>query len=289
MPLCRFQLHATGSEIVRLGWVDQEQERVYELSDTLAHLLRLDGQERLRVLGELRRSAVATFPLRSVVMRAPVDEQEVWAAGVTYERSRDARIEESTQEELYDRVYDAERPELFFKAPGWRCVGDGQPVGIRADSTWDVPEPELTVVIDAGGEIVGYTIGNDLSSRSIEGENALYLPQAKIYHASCALGPWIVLREELPDVSDLNISMVVVRDEQAVWSGTVSTASLHRQVEDLIAYLYRALTFPSGALLMTGTGLVPPAEFTLQSGDRVAIEIEGIGKLTNRALRLESR
>lgn len=289
MPLCRFQLHATGSEIVRLGWVDLEHERVYELAASLAQLLELESGARLHRLGELRRSAVATFPLRSVVMRAPVDEQDVWAAGVTYERSRDARMEESTQEDLYERVYGAERPEIFPKAAGWRCVGDGQPVGIRADSTWDVPEPELTVVVDASGEIVGYTIGNDVSSRSIEGENALYLPQAKIYHASCALGPWIMLREELPDVSDLEITMAIERNGEQVWDDSISTARMHRRIDDLIAYLYRALTFPAGALMMTGTGLVPPSDFTLQSGDRITIEIEGIGKITNQALRLESR
>lgn len=289
MPLCRFQLHATGSEIVRLGWVDLDQERVYELSDSLAGLLALKHETRLGRLGELRRSAVATFPLRTVFMRAPVDEQEVWAAGVTYEQSRDARMEESTQEDLYQRVYGAERPEIFMKAAGWRCVGDGQPVGIRADSTWDVPEPELTVVLDASGEIVGYTVGNDVSSRSIEGENALYLPQAKMYHASCALGPWIMLREELPDVSDLTISMEIERDGVPVWSGSISTARMRRGVEEMASYLYRALLFPAGALLMTGTGLVPPSDFTLQSGDTVAIEIEGIGKITNQALRLESR
>jgi 2-dehydro-3-deoxy-D-arabinonate dehydratase len=192
-------------------------------------------------------------------------------------------------EDLYARVYDAARPEIFFKSAGWRCVGDGQPVGIRADSTWDVPEPELTVVVDAGGEIVGYTVGNDVSSRSIEGENALYLPQAKTYHASCALGPWIMLREELADVSNLEISMEIERNGVQVWEGAISTARMHRKLDELVAYVYRALLFPSGALLMTGTGLVPPSDFTLQSGDQVTIEIEGIGKLTNQALRLESR
>lgn len=289
MPLCRFQLHATGSEIVRLGWVDLDQERVYELSDSLAGLLALKHETRLGRLAELRRSAVATFPLRNVYMRAPVDEQEIWAAGVTYEQSRDARMEESNRQDLYQQVYDAQRPEIFMKATGWRCVGDGQPVGIRADSTWDVPEPELTVVIDSSGEIVGYTAGNDVSSRSIEGENALYLPQAKMYHASCALGPWIMLREELPDVSDLTISMEVQRDSAPVWTGSISTARMRRGVEELASYLYRALLFPAGALLMTGTGLVPPSDFSLQSGDTVAIDIEGIGKITNQALRLESR
>lgn len=289
MPLCRFQLHATGSQIVRLGWVDLDQRRVYELPDTLASLLALEAGARLQRLGELRRASVATFPLQSVVMRAAVDEQEVWAAGVTYRQSRDARMEESGQEDLYDRVYNAERPELFMKASGWRCVGSGAPVGIRPDSTWDVPEPELTLVIDALGEIAGYTIGNDVSSRSIEGENALYLPQAKTFFASCALGPWIMLREELPDARNLTIRMSIGRDGGEVWAGETSTSRLHRSPEELVAFLFKALDFPMGALLMTGTGLVPPAEFTLQSGDEISITIDGIGELRNRVALLESR
>jgi len=289
MPLCRFQLHQTGSEITRLGWVDLAHQRVFELSDTLGALLALDHETRLRRLGELRRSAVATFPLRNVVMRAPVDDQEVWAAGVTYAQSRDARVEESANEDLYQRVYEARRPEIFFKAAGWRCVGDKQFVGMRADSTWDVPEPELALVLDARGEIFGYTIGNDMSSRSIEGENALYLPQAKIFHAACALGPWIMLREELPDVSSLAIRMKIVRGESEVWSGETSTARLRRSLGELVDCLYAALEFPSGAVLLTGTGLVPPAEFSLQPRDIIEIEIEGIGRLTNQAMRLEAR
>ncbi len=289
MPLCRFQLHATGSEIVRLGWVDLEHQRVFELADTLGNLLAMEAEARLRRLAELRRSAVATFPLRNVVMRAPVEEQEVWAAGVTYEQSRDARMEESTEEDLYQRVYNARRPEIFLKAPGWRCVGDAQFVGIRADSTWDVPEPELTLVIDSRAQIFGYTIGNDMSSRSIEGENALYLPQAKIYHASCALGPWITLREELPDASALDVRMAIKREDAELWSGQTSTARMRRSFKDLVTYLFAALEFPPGVLLMTGTGLIPPAEFTLQSGDVVEIEIDGIGRLVNQAMKLEAR
>jgi 2-dehydro-3-deoxy-D-arabinonate dehydratase len=198
-------------------------------------------------------------------------------------------MEESTSDDLYARVYAARRPEIFLKAFGWRCVGDGQYVGIRSDSTWDVPEPELTLVIDARGQIFGYTIGNDLSSRSIEGENALYLPQAKIYHASCALGPWITLREELPDVSELEIRMAIKRKDAELWSGRTSTARMRRSLKDLVTYLFAALEFPSGVLLMTGTGLIPPAEFTLQSGDVVEIEIDGIGRLTNQAMKLEAR
>ena len=287
MPLCRFQLHATGSEIVRLGWVDLNHDRVFELADTLGSLLSLDREDRLQRLIELRRSAVATFPLRNVVMRAPVDDQDVWAADATYVGSHDARAEEPAIAELFRRAYDADRPAISFKAPGWRCVGDGQYVGIRADSTWDVPEPELAVIIDAAGEIAGYTIGNDLSSRSIAGENPLYLAQATLFHASCALGPWIMLTEELPDASDLTITMTLKRKKTQVWRDSVSTAMLRRQPDELIRYLYRALPFPHGSVLMTGTGLTTPADFTLESGDTIEIEIQRIGQLTNTAMRLE--
>lgn len=288
MPICRFQLGSDGGQ-ARLGWVDLEKERVFELSETLAHLLSVEARERLGRIVAARRSAVGTYPLRQVTLRAPVDEQEVWAAGVTYRRSRDARMEESSEADVYERVYNAARPEIFLKAPAWRCVGDGARVGIRHDSTWDVPEPELTLVLDSSGNIAGYTIGNDVSSRSIEGENPLYLPQAKMYFASCALGPWIVLPEELEDATALAINMRISRAGSEIWSGSTSTAEMHRSFDDLVTCLYSALDFPSGALLMTGTGLVPPAEFTLQEGDQVVIEIEGIGTLSNTVARLSAR
>ena len=288
MPLCCFQLGSNGGQ-TRLGWVDSEKDRVLELPDTLATLLSLDGPARLARIGQMRRSAVGTYPLKSVTLRAPVDQQEVWAAGVTYKRSRDVRMEESTQQDVYEQVYDASRPEIFFKTNGWRCVGQKARIGIRHDSTWDVPEPELTLVLDSSGKIAGYTIGNDVSSRSIEGENPLYLPQAKSFYASCALGPWIMLPEELEDASNLAISMAILRASEEVWSGQTSTAQMHRSFEDLTAHLYASLDFPHGALLMTGTGLVPPPGFTLQSGDQVTIEIEGVGALVNSVARLSAR
>ena len=288
MPICRFQL-GSGDGRVRLGWVDLENQRVFELSETLAHLLSVDAKERYPRIVAARRSAVGTYPLNHVTLRAPVDDQEVWAAGVTYRRSRDARIEESSQQDVYERVYDAERPEIFFKAAAWRCVGDKARIGIRHDSTWDVPEPELTVAIDSAGKVAGYTIGNDVSSRSIEGENPLYLPQAKTFYASCALGPWITLPEELDDPTGLKIAISIGREGNTVWSAETSTSSMHRSLDDLVAHLYSALDFPSGALLMTGTGLVPPADITLQSGDQVVIEIDGIGSLTNTVARLSAR
>lgn len=288
MPVCCFQL-GSGDSRNRLGWVDLEKERVFELAETLAHLLSVDARERLPRIVAARRSAVGAYPLQHVTLRAPVDEQEVWAAGVTYRRSRDARIEESSQQDVYSQVYDAPRPEIFFKAAAWRCAGDRARIGIRHDSTWNVPEPELTLVVDSSGKIAGYTIGNDVSSRSIEGENPLYLPQAKTYYGSCALGPWIVLPEELTDPQNLRIAIEVERDGESTWSGETSTSQMHRSFDELVAYLYAAIDFPSGALLMTGTGLVPPPDFTLQANDQVTIEIEGIGKLTNPVAQLSPR
>ncbi|HEX5166114.1 MAG TPA: fumarylacetoacetate hydrolase family protein [Thermomicrobiales bacterium] len=272
-----------------LAWVDLASQRVFALDGTLAGLLRLSPDERSRQINALRQQADANLALDEVAFLAPVDEQEVWAAGVTYERSRDARMEESSVDDVYARVYDAERPEIFFKAPAWRCVGDFQPVAIRHDSTWDVPEPELALVIDSEGTIAGYTVGNDVSSRSIEGENPLYLPQAKMFSGSCALGPWIVLANELHDPLALDIRLRIERDGQPHWSGQTSTRSFHRSLDQLVECLYSALDFPAGAVLMTGTGIVPPSEFTLESGDTVSIEIDGIGTLTNHVYRLPER
>jgi 2-dehydro-3-deoxy-D-arabinonate dehydratase len=214
-----------------------------------------------------------------VEVLAPIDEQEVWAAGVTYRRSRDARMDESTVADVYDRVYAADRPELFFKAPGWRVQGPGAPIGIRADSTWDVPEPELGVMVGPTLEVVGYTIGNDVSSRSIEGENPLYLPQAKIYEGSCALGPALVPAGAVEP--PLEIALEIVRDGAIVFAGSTSTAQLHRTIHDLVAWLGRALPFPAGAVLLTGTGVVPGDGFTLRAGDRTRIRVTGLGVLEN--------
>jgi len=272
-----------------LAWVDLDSQRVFALDGTLADLLRLEADDRTRQITQLRQQAGVSLTLDEVFFLAPVDEQEVWAAGVTYERSRDARMEESTEEDVYARVYDAERPEIFFKAPAWRCVGDHQPIAVRHDSNWDVPEPELALVIDTNGDIAGYTIGNDVSSRSIEGENPLYLPQAKIYSGSAALGPWIVLADEVSDPLTLAITVRIERDGNEHWSGQTSTSQFHRSLDDLVRCLYSALDFPAGSVLMTGTGVVPPSDFTLESGDNVTIEIEGIGKLTNQVYRLEER
>jgi 2-dehydro-3-deoxy-D-arabinonate dehydratase len=204
---------------------------------------------------------------------APIEDgHEVWASGVTYLRSREARQAESSSGDVYDRVYGAQRPELFFKAIGWRVVGTGQPVRCRADSTWNVPEPELTLVINRHSEIAGYTAGNDMSSRSIEGENPLYLPQAKIYNGSCALGPAIQLLET-EDLHDLPVEISIERAGKQVFAGSTRTARMNRKMEELAAYLFRELSFPRGVFLLTGTGIVPPEQFTLALGDRVIITI----------------
>jgi 2-dehydro-3-deoxy-D-arabinonate dehydratase len=213
---------------------------------------------------------------------APVDGQEVWAAGVTYERSREARQEEARDGgDVYARVYFAERPEIFFKASGWRVIGPGGEVGIRADATWSIPEPELCVVFNPNLEAVGFTVGNDMSSRDIEGENPLYLPQAKVYTASCALGPGIVLNPatEWPSAT---ISLKIERDGSVAVEGDVHTSRIKRTLSDLAQYLGRSYSFPDGVALLTGTGVVPPSEFTLAAGDVLTLSIEGIGELKNR-------
>ena len=201
---------------------------------------------------------------------------EVWAAGVTYERSRAARMAESEQSaDIYDRVYAAERPELFFKSAAWRVSGPGEPVSVRSDSSIDVPEPELAVVLNADGAATGYTICNDMSSRSIEGQNPLYLPQAKTYAGSCALGPWIVPAWELPDPYALTIELTISRDGEVAWAGTAATSTLHRKIDELAAWLFRENDFPAGAILSTGTSLVPELPFTLGRATRSASRSPG--------------
>ncbi len=214
---------------------------------------------------------------------APITNQEIWAAGVTYLRSMHARMEESKDTggaTFYDKVYDAERPEIFFKANALRTVGQNGLVRIRKDSTWDVPEPELTLLISSGGKIVGYTIGNDMSSRSIEGENPLYLPQAKMYEGCAALGPCIYVPENTIDPST-TISILIERNAETMFNESIPISQMKRKHTELVDFLYRECSFPHGCFLMTGTGIVPPNSFTLQSGDQISITIQSIGTLKN--------
>jgi len=221
-------------------------------------------------------------PVADVRLLPPVDGlTEVWASGVTYERSMDARVEESQTQDVYSRVYAADRPELFFKSVAWRVVTDGEPIAVRPDCSVTVPEPELAVVVTATGEVLGYTVCDDVSSRDIEGENPLYLPQAKVYAGSCALATGIRPAWEVPDWSRLDVSVAVVRDGATVFEGTTSTARMRRTVDELVECLFRAQDFPAGAVLSTGTGLVPDLEFTLRPGDVVDVVVEEVGTLSN--------
>jgi 2-dehydro-3-deoxy-D-arabinonate dehydratase len=244
---------------------------------TLAGLLAAGASELAAAL-----ESPARGPLPSGArLRAPVDVQEVWACGVTYLSSRDARMEESAaQADCYSHVYDADRPELFFKAAAARVRGDGEPIATRADSSWDVPEPELVLVLDAHGAIAGYTIGDDVSSRSIEGENPLYLPQAKCFDGACAIGPGIVAAGVAG--GPFGIRMSIVRDGRTVYDEATSTSEMKRSFEELARFATRALSFPDGVLLMTGTSLVPDPPFTLLPGDDVTIAVPGLGRLCNR-------
>jgi 2-dehydro-3-deoxy-D-arabinonate dehydratase len=212
---------------------------------------------------------------------APVGAQPVWAAGVTFLRSRDARLEESKGLDAYDKVYLADRPELFLKALPGTARGPGQPIGVRADSDWDVPEPELGVVADRRGQIVAYTIGDDVSSRSIEGENPLYLPQAKLYRGSCALGPCLVPAAEAPDPAGMEIALSIERDGAELFADRCAVADMKRRLPELVDWLWRGQDLPLGAVLLTGTSIVPPPELTLRPGDRVAITVTGLGRLVN--------
>ena len=281
MKLCRF-IAATSPD-VRIGLVPNA-DIVFDL--TSVGIRRMQGLiERADLAGELTRLSQAglpAVPLDSARLLTPVESQEVWAAGVTYLRSKQARMEESEfSATAYDRVYDAARPEIFFKSLPDKVVSPGEAVGIRTDATWNVPEPELALVINSSGSIVGFTIGNDMSSRDIEGENLLYLPQAKIYTASCAVGPWIVVGPSENEVRQWSIRLEIRRGGDVVFAGDTRAGQIKRPFSELVEYLFRSQQFPNGAVLLTGAGVVPPDSFTLEAGDSVRISISGVGTLEN--------
>ncbi|HWO45154.1 MAG TPA: fumarylacetoacetate hydrolase family protein [Methylomirabilota bacterium] len=280
---------ATGQHLIRLddGMYLKREGVLSRLPDgtSMDALLR-------RPLAELRRFLGQDRPAASLqdgaVLEAPIESQEVWAAGVTYQRSLQARADEAVSSDPYDRVYTAERPEIFFKATAGRVRGPGQAVYIRSDSSWDVPEPELAVICNSRVEVVGYTIGNDMSSRSIEGENPLYLPQAKVFDGCCALGPAVALAWDFSP-SDRKIELDIRRNASIIYRSETSTSSMRRSILDLVDYLGRDQRFEAGCVLLTGTGIVPPSDFTLQDGDEVSIRIDGIGLLENPVRRHASR
>ena len=265
---------------VKVGAREQGESSAHLLAvENLAELLTLEKSTLLSTITEALQSSETAEVAR---LLPPVDAlTEVWAAGVTYKRSRAAREEESDQPDVYSRVYEADRPELFFKSVAWRVVGTGEPIGVRNDSAINAPEPEIALVCNSFGEIVGVTICNDVSSRSIEGENPLYLPQAKVYAGSCALGPGFVPIDQIPDIYNLEISVAVKRDGEVIWDGVTSTKEMHRTFEDLVKYLFLQMTFPQGVILSTGTGLVPSMSFNLSTEDEVTVGIERIGTLVN--------
>jgi 2-dehydro-3-deoxy-D-arabinonate dehydratase len=268
---------------VVVGALDGERVRLLPesaLFPTLASLLEVPDTG--AVVRELLSRSPGDAALGSLQLLSPIDQQEVWAAGVTYRRSQVARMEESKGAAMfYDLVYAADRPELFFKATPHRVSGPREPVRIRRDAGWNVPEPELALVLNSRLELVGYTVGNDMSSRDIEGQNPLYLPQAKVYDACCGLGPCITLAEAMPPASEIQIELAIDRGGLPAFTGTTSVSQMARSFSDLIGWLGRDSSFPTGAFLLTGTGIVPGDDFTLQAGDVVHITISGIGTLTN--------
>jgi 2-dehydro-3-deoxy-D-arabinonate dehydratase len=279
MNLCRFR---TPDDREHVGLVSENQalDLSAEGIDRLSSLFELEGL--ISILNGLRNQNLPRHDLDRVKLLPPLDRQEVWAAGVTYLRSKKARMEESDfSATAYDKVYEAPRPELFFKATPEKVIATGDFVGIRKDAKWNVPEPELVLILNSRGHISGYSIGNDMSSRDIEGENLLYLPQAKIYDRSCAIGPFIRVGATESEARTWPIHIQISRQEKPVFQGDTSVGQIKRSFEELAGYLFRSQSFPHGAALLTGTGVVPPNHFTLQPGDRIQIKIAGIGKLEN--------
>lgn len=280
MKLCRFK---NKSGEIHAGLIADDATLLDLTPAGITQLFPLlENENPVAHLTQIAKGNLPRVKLSDVTLLTPVERQEIWAAGVTYLRSKTARMEESDfSATAYDKVYTAERPELFFKSLAEKTAGPGESVGIRGDAKWSVPEPELALVMNSRGKIVGHTIGNDMSSRDIEGENLLYLPQAKIYTRSCALGPWIVLGSSESATREWQIKITIQRDGQPVFNGETSVGNIKRGFDELAGFLYRSQNFPHGAVLLTGTGIVPPDSFTLREHDLVQIEISGIGLLQN--------
>lgn len=278
----------TADNQVRIG-LAKSDDALLDLTDAgvesiTSILENADPKQRLTDLNEQGMPEVAKD---DVTLLSPIEVQEVWAAGVTYLRSKDARMEESDfSATAYDRVYDAPRPEIFFKSLPEKVVACGEPVGIRADAKWNVPEPELVLMMNSRGNVAGYAVGNDMSSRDIEGENLLYLPQAKVYHRSCAIGPWITVGASEEEARQWEISLKIQRGGEVMFERNVSINQIKRSFSELADYMNRSQAFPFGSALLTGTGIVPGDDFTLEEGDHIAINISGIGCLLNSVVRV---
>jgi 2-dehydro-3-deoxy-D-arabinonate dehydratase len=280
MKLCRFQ-NKHGQ--VGIGMVVEPDVVVDLTAAGVAQMQPLLENPRMpERLKELSALDLPRFAFREIKLLCPIERQEIWAAGVTYLRSKKARMEESDfSATAYDRVYEADRPEIFFKSLPEKAVAPFESVGIRQDARWNVPEPELVLILNSSGNVVGFSIGNDMSSRDIEGENLLYLPQAKIYDRSCAIGPWIVVEASETEARSWNIQLEIEREGKLVMQGQTSAGQIKRSFAELSGYLFRSQKFPHGAALLTGTGVIPPDQFTLRPNDRVRIHISGIGTLEN--------
>jgi 2-dehydro-3-deoxy-D-arabinonate dehydratase len=292
MKICSFS--SKGSELRHLGILSADDKQVVDLTeidrDAFSSFVALvsKSEQSSQTLNNLIQSKlnkaggnIRRFSLNDVVLRIPFAPAEVWAAGVTYFRSREAREVETSLKGLYTSVYGAERPEIFFKTTSLRCVGPEEAVGIRGDSKWNVPEPELTLVFGSDCRILGYTIGNDMSSREIEGLNPLYLPQAKIFKNCCSIGPVVATADEVPDPKKLQIKMEIRRGGSTAFEGSISTGMMKRTIEELVSFLGRSNVIPPVSALMTGTGIVPPDDFSLQHGDIIEITMDKVGTLRN--------
>jgi 2-dehydro-3-deoxy-D-arabinonate dehydratase len=292
LRLCRFQSsHGVVLGALKEGWLyDLTGVDPVGFRDLNAAYSKAGGEPALMVsLLEGAMQDAKKVSYSEDLLRKPMEGMEIWAAGVTYLRSRNARETETKSKGIYDYIYGAVRPELFLKDSGIRCMGPGDDVCVRSDSSWSVPEPELTVVFDEKAKVVGYTIGNDVSSRDIEGENPLYLPQAKVYKGSSAIGPVITTVDEIADPRSLDIGMKILREGKLAFEGKVNTSQMKRTIPELADFLRRDNALRTFTLLMTGTSIVPPDEFTLQEGDLVEVEIQGIGILKNRVRKLQDR
>lgn len=271
----------------RAGGIDGESVWLGAPGTLLSSILFAENP--IQAAEQTKRASRESIPLAETRWAAPIDQQEVWAAGVTYVRSKQARMDESpASASVYDRVYSAERPELFFKATANRVVGPSDSVRVRHDSKWSVPEPEVALVLSPSMSIVGITIGNDMSARDIEGENPLYLPQAKVYSGCCSLGPVVLLCDPLPDSASVEITLTIERGGNQAFKNSTTFASMKRSPAELVSWLARENEFPNGAFLLTGTGIVPPDDFSLEDGDVVHIDVSGVGRLTNPVVKSRS-